>query len=481
MSNLSELLPTGGGQNAVNFVASGTLSSGQTVVLKSDGTVEAVAETSVTGFDGSNTTFTSNAIEYPTTSGFDPISGKFLIIYSDKGNSNYPTGVVATVSGTSISFGTPSVLESAQTQTFTVTYDPNATKLVIGWSSGGSAVLKATVATISGTSVSYGTSTTLSGDYVVYLSATYNTTSNNIVYAFQTSSSDGQAVLATVSGSSISFGTRSTFETGSITYTSICYDPNEDCVVIAYKKTSLGGGYGVAVVGTVSGTSLSFGSKYTFNSAVTNFPTIAYDLAQQKALLVYDDVGNSGYATMSVVTVSGTTLTFGSEVTLVSQATSEYMSSVYDSNTGTVLVALNWGSGGAIHSVAISGATPSSSGSYSTGVRSQGSFIALDPSTSNAIISFRNSSSSDIGQAKPFRFGYSSTNYTDFIGITAGAISDTATGTVNVYGGINEAQTGLTIGADYYVQDDGSLSTTSSAVKVGQAISATTINMMDLT
>jgi hypothetical protein len=43
MSNLSELLPTGGGQNAVDFVASGTLSSGQTVALKADGTVTAVA------------------------------------------------------------------------------------------------------------------------------------------------------------------------------------------------------------------------------------------------------------------------------------------------------------------------------------------------------------------------------------------------------------------------------------------------------
>jgi hypothetical protein len=42
MSNLSELLPTGGGQNSVDFVASGTLSSGQTVILNADGTVEAV-------------------------------------------------------------------------------------------------------------------------------------------------------------------------------------------------------------------------------------------------------------------------------------------------------------------------------------------------------------------------------------------------------------------------------------------------------
>ena len=43
MSNLSELLPTGGGQNAVEFVASGTLASGQAVALRSDGKVEAVA------------------------------------------------------------------------------------------------------------------------------------------------------------------------------------------------------------------------------------------------------------------------------------------------------------------------------------------------------------------------------------------------------------------------------------------------------
>jgi hypothetical protein len=74
-----------------------------------------------------------------------------------------------------------------------------------------------------------------------------------------------------------------------------------------------------------------------------------------------------------------------------------------------------------------------------------------------------------------------SVNLANVIGLAAGAISNAATGTVNVYGGINEAQTGLTIGSDYYVQSDGSISTTASAVKIGQAISATTINMMDLT
>ena len=64
MSNLSELLPTGGGQNAVDFVATGNLASGQAVALKTDGTVEAVTQvnnsqylpwSSATQFNSANT------------------------------------------------------------------------------------------------------------------------------------------------------------------------------------------------------------------------------------------------------------------------------------------------------------------------------------------------------------------------------------------------------------------------------------------
>ena len=42
MSNLSDLLPAGAGGKQVNFVASGTLPSGQTVALKTNGQVEAI-------------------------------------------------------------------------------------------------------------------------------------------------------------------------------------------------------------------------------------------------------------------------------------------------------------------------------------------------------------------------------------------------------------------------------------------------------
>ena len=68
-----------------------------------------------------------------------------------------------------------------------------------------------------------------------------------------------------------------------------------------------------------------------------------------------------------------------------------------------------------------------------------------------------------------------SANYTSFIGITDQAIANTATGAVIVQGGVSEKVTGLTTGSDYYVQDDGSLSTTVSSVPAGRALSSTSI------
>ena len=44
---------------------------------------------------------------------FDSTNNKVVIAYQDDGNSNYGTAVVGTVSGTSITFGTPVVFESA--------------------------------------------------------------------------------------------------------------------------------------------------------------------------------------------------------------------------------------------------------------------------------------------------------------------------------------------------------------------------------
>ena len=70
-----------------------------------------------------------------------------------------------------------------------------------------------------------------------------------------------------------------------------------------------------------------------------------------------------------------------------------------------------------------------------------------------------------------------SVSYTDFIGITDAAISDTASGSVTIKGGISTNVTGLTANQNYYVQNDGTLATTTSTVLAGKALSSTSINL----
>ena len=74
----------------------------------------------------------------------------------------------------------------------------------------------------------------------------------------------------------------------------------------------------------------------------------------------------------------------------------------------------------------------------------------------------------------------SGSNVSDLIGISDAAISDTASGNVTIKGGIAvNGLSSLTPGTDYYAQGDGTISTTSTspAVKIGKAMSATSINL----
>ena len=152
MSNLSELLPAGGGGKNVEFVASGTLASGQAVALKTDGTVSAIV-----GITGAEATFEA-AESKDINSAFDPDTGKIVVAYTDTGDSNLGKAVVGTVSGNAISFGSATTFSgSSDGRKPQCVYDTNANKMVIlFWDNAGNRG-KAIVGTVSGTSISFGT------------------------------------------------------------------------------------------------------------------------------------------------------------------------------------------------------------------------------------------------------------------------------------------------------------------------------------
>jgi hypothetical protein len=76
-----------------------------------------------------------------------------------------------------------------------------------------------------------------------------------------------------------------------------------------------------------------------------------------------------------------------------------------------------------------------------------------------------------------FQPAYTSTNLTaeNYIGLSSNGYPDTAGATIDVQGAINDRQSGLTAGQSYYVQTDGTLTTTAGdpSVFAGTAISAT--------
>ena len=484
MSNLSDLLPSGGGQNIVEFTASGTISSGQAVGLKSDGTVEAI--TGATEGVGTAVVFETGAGVSYITSVFDSSNNKVVISYRDQGNSNYGTAVVGTISGTSISFGTPVIFNSGNpTNYISSTFDSNSNKVVICYNDGGDgANTNAVVGTVSGTSISFGSEVTIFTDSIgdPNSAMAFDSTNNKVllVYKNATVSQHGYAVVGTVSGTSSSWGSQAAFETGGATEElAVDFDSSAGKFVIAYKQST-----GYAIVGTISGTSISFGSRATLDSSTIQKTSVVYDSTNNKTVIAYRDNGNSGYGTARVGTVSGTSISFGSEVVFESAST-DHVGGCFDSNAGKVVFCYKDGgnSGYGTYQVGtVSGTSISFAGAqvYESG-SSSGNSPAFDSNLNKIAIAFEDGGNSDQGTGVVLQL--TSTNVSSFIGLADAAISDTATGKINVKGSINSKQSSLTIGSDYYVQSDGTVATTSTspAVKIGQAVTATTINMMDLT
>jgi len=494
MSNLSELLPTGGGQNAVDFVASGTLSSGQTVVLKTDGTVSAVVESVISESASSATTIINNVYN-PTRLIYDSVHNCFFYIFKDYTNSYYLSAKIGTLSGTTVTWGTTTVIASGITISDDATsacVDTNAEMLVIQYKANTNNLsyariiynIDASAKTFSVTNAQSISPAAISE----YTFAVYHEAEQKVILGYTRGNSGyAKAALIDTSGtpSFAAVGSESGWSGGQdVFWINATYHAAQEAVVISCQRS---GGPLNVVAGTLSGYTLTFGTMVQLSSNGTHANRPVYDSINEKVVVSYIDESNSDYGKSVVVTVSGTTVSFGTPVIFKSQSCStnvDSLTSSFSVISGTVVVFVWPANNSAVQAFngTVSGTTISFSSSFNM-VNGQDYHLQSAYSTQDGKVLFTDTNFTGSYNAiyQVYQAPYSSTNSADFIGITAGAISDTATGAVNVYGGINEAQTGLTIGSDYYVQDDGSLSTATSTVKAGQAISATTINMMDLT
>jgi hypothetical protein len=275
------------------------------VVFENQAIVGTVSGTSISF--GSKTTYTSgggSASDYDVT--YDANAQKVVIGYRDV--SFYGAAVVGTVSGTSISFGTPVVHLYNQATNNALVYDANAQKVVIFYTDQGNTTYgKAVVGTVSGTSISFGSPVVFESAQSDAIFACYDANAQKTVTIFRRSNNDGKAVVGTVSGTSISFGTSVVFASNAFTSSSV-YDPTAKKVIIGYQDTS--DSYaGDLIVGTVSGTSISFDSPIAFESGRADNQSSVYDANAQKVVITYRDTPNSNSGTYVVFAPASTTLT----------------------------------------------------------------------------------------------------------------------------------------------------------------------------
>lgn len=466
----------------VQAVASGALASGDTVVVNSDGTVSVVAETSVSDALGGDTVFESADSEYISVA-YDEAAGKIVIAYRDTGNSLRGTAVVGTVSGTSISFGTPVLfVSSGNTQLTSLVYNSSSQKIVIAYKDGGnSGYGTAIVGTVSGTSISFGTSAVFNSGVVANNTALADIPDAGkvvIVYSNEPSSYAGTARVGTVSGTSISFGTAAVFESVDARSLSIAYDTVAQKVAISYEDYP-NSRYGTTVVGTVSGTSISFGTPVVFASGTTTGMDSTYDPVNQKIVMVCRDGTFTNRITARVGTISGTTISFGTSA-LASSNIASSPAIAYNAAAGKVIVSNTNGTVGGLteYSVGtVSGTSITFTGYTTVANPANYSRLAYDSNSKTVVIAYQDDGNSNYGTANVIQTAYTTTNLTseNYIGIASNGYASGQAATINVKGFIDDNQSSLTAGQSYYVQTDGTLGLTADdpSVFAGTAVSAT--------
>ncbi len=495
---------------------------------------------------GSEVIFESGQIAVSSSSTvnvvYDVANAKFVIFYVESTNSNYPTAIVGTVSGTSISFGTAVVIDSNTSVDIVGSYDSTAEKIVVPFYGFSNALTHAVVGTVSGTSISFGGRTQISSKRPADLCAVYDSNADKTVVVFRddADTKDGFAVVCTVSGTSISAGSVTNFSSSvDATQIGMDFDSSANKVVIAYVVNQSGHSdllAGKAVVGTVSGTSISFGSEVVFNSANSMYSSATFDSSNNKVVIVYRDGGNSNRGTAIVGTVSGTSISFGSEVVFDGNNGSEWTAATFDSNSNKVVVFYQDDTD--TETNAIIGTVSGTSISFGTAVQvldgnnvyHNATFnstantvlvvlqeettedielfigtvsgtsitfgtalkvaehaaqvaVVYDTNAQKGVVLYDDDDDSSKGKGVVTTVNTTATNLTpeNYVGISNGAYSNSATATIQISGELDDAQSSLTPGQVYYVQGDGSLGLKPDvpAVVAGIAISATKL-MLEL-
>jgi hypothetical protein len=461
--------------------ASGALTKGGAVSINTDATVSA------SGFSTSQPNSFTSATFINSNSGtgqvndwntnqlvFDETNQIYVWIYPN--GSGYLSIKVGTISSNTITWGTATVLVSYSVPRAQIIFDKTKNKYVVFYSDG--TTLYAVVVTITGTTISAGTPVSVYLTNGSIFTSCYDSVNDKILVTWENFSSYTiDAYVGTVSGTSITFGT--------ITSNYALITPGDSCTLGSAFNPSTGK-FVVMVanstaltfnlyLGAISGTTITFTGNYgaTAIAAAIPYPIGVYESKYNKLIF------NTG---ANVIWGIGTTGT----------------SPTRDFALGTITLDFNSGGGFAndpTNNVVylVGNTTSPNSASFIlktltlTSPTTITSTTQTIPYTTTTITAYNyqivysttlKKSTIMIGSLSGYYYevGYS-TNYTNFIGFSQDNYANGALATISNIASVDKNQAGLTPASKYYVGLDGTLSTTpaTTTVYAGTALSATSI------
>jgi hypothetical protein len=455
--------PTAG---SVTATASGKLSDGSKVILNSDGTVSVIAAT------GSSTLLsTNNAAGTGSVYGdrrcvigvYDSVNDVIVIWYINSSN-NYLYAIAAKIVSGIITFGTPTAVNSTNctngvTYGISAAYDPINNYhycLYVEVSSlyGSYARLRATGTSIG--SIGVFANYWAIGSYVypqgysLIISPTLNGAYQQALISYHSNSMGQQLYqVCKMAASTINFGSEYVLSTQPNNYPRVPCFVTASVAVIPYRNTSDYNAISVVTLSNTTGTiSNQTAIDTTSATSTANAKAISYNAVTGNLFCVF----TAGTTTRGVlITLNGTTPTIGTVNTVVASLISDpwYCVAYPPTNDFWVQYESN------AYRIIPSGTT------FTVGSAQSYSFAVTTYYYGNLIYNPANYSLVVSGGTTPqmsFGVGYTSTlNFNNFLGISSASYATGSAATIQTIGSVDDAQSGLTAGTDYYVSPSGVL------------------------
>ncbi len=340
---------SGSSSSGAEFVASGTLPNGVPVILNVDGTVEAVTIAGTpANINAGHAMHGSYNIKNSRVE-FDPYNANKFVITYNTGTFNH--AIVGTISGTSISFGSSTQLgQGAEPD---ISFDPSTPNRFVVVAGTGSAAYTF-ACTISGTTITAGPQANAANGYLQW--------QGRPKVAFDPSGTGKFLVCHTVTGGyvAVSQGTISSGDVISFGSPHICFSANSGFIQIGFDGGNVGKfiltwvdgaqSTGRVISGQVTGSSITVGTAVVYAPANTNtHNTLAVDTSTSDSFVI--SFIKSGILNVVAGTVSGNSITLGSDTPflansdyVISAAMGYHISAAFDPhNVGRFMIAFRGG------------------------------------------------------------------------------------------------------------------------------------------